>query len=114
MIVGAVNFLEMGLKVYIFTQADQERIMTHTRPSMPHSLEKADIESIKETGELTEEQERKVERWLENFQRWEEERAKSDPVNSRRQQQAARNLALLLVGAPVFLYHWRMVKKENE
>ena len=113
-IIGTVNFLEMGLKAYVFTQADQTERVMEQRPVMPHSLEKEDVENIKESGSLSSKQEEEIENWLSSYKEWQEQKEKTDPLTSRRHGEAANNLALIIVGIPVFLYHWRIVRREQE
>lgn len=113
-IIGTVNFLDMGLKAYVFTQADKDQQVNYLRPPVPHSSQIENIKELKSNEELSEEQMQSIEQWLEDYKEWQKRREEVDPVTSRRHEQAAKNLALILVGLPVFLYHWRIVRKENE
>ena len=85
--VGSVGFLNMGLKAYVFTKAEDEEKMY--RVSVP-------------TKGLTEE----------NGE--EQEIVEINYIASRRHRDAAMNLSLILIGLPLYLYHWTLIKKETK
>jgi hypothetical protein len=107
-VIGGVNFIDMALKAYVFTQAEQDSY--YKAPSMPYNLEV--VESLKDNESLTEEEKAIVERWFSNYEEWEEQNEKIDPLTSRRHEKASRNLALILIGLPLYLYHWKIIRRE--
>jgi len=42
------------------------------------------------------------------------EKEKIDPVTCRRHKDAFLNLAMILIGLPLYLYHWRIIKRETQ
>ena len=117
LIIGSVNFLNMGLKAFVFTQADEEsRIFSKQIPipTIPR------IESIKQGIEegkdicLSAEEKASVESWLVDYNNWKESVSKIDPITSRRHRDASINLSLILIGLPLYLYHWRIIKRESQ
>jgi len=112
-IIASVRFLDMGLKYFIFTEAEQEqKIATLRPPSSAYSLEK--VENLKESKELTEEQKQAINQWIEDYKNWEEKSKGVDPVTSRRHREASNNLAMILIGLPLYFYHWNLIKKETK
>ncbi len=111
LVVGVVRFLDMGLKVFVFTHADDpEKIQRNYYYSFPIPVEKlqsSDIATI-----LTDDEELVLKNFLENYKKWQEEEAKIDYLGSKRQKEASTNLALILVGLPLYLYHWRTIRKD--
>ena len=121
LIIGGVRFVEMGLKAFVFTKAEQEqRVLYQTPPYPSLSLEKiAKVENEKieeKEGEITLSQEEKarINQWIADYKDWKERRSKIDPVTARRHRDASLNLALILIGLPLYLYHWRIIKKETK
>lgn len=111
LIVGLVRFLDMGLKMFVFTHAeDTERISQRYYYSGPIAIEK--IEGFQESEELTADEKETLKAFLANYKEWQEREAKIDYVTTRRQKEASTNLALILVGLPLYLYHWRIIKKD--
>jgi len=86
-IIGTVKLIDLGLKAYVFKQAD-----VFYAPKIYSMDEKLTQEEIK---------------------RIEEEQRKAEEINkiAERQRTAANAIALLIVGLPVFIYHWRLALK---
>lgn len=98
MVIGAARFIDLGLRIYVFSKADQP----YFYPEYP-KLKTATGEEI---TELTPEQEEK----------YKQERIKAEEINqqSQRQRTAASSLAMLIVGAPLFFYHWNKIQRERK
>ena len=118
--IGAVRFINMGLKAWVFTEAEKEQVLDYERPKdVPYYLE-SETEAIKTstdeeiTLKLTEKQSVQLKKLLENNEKWEKRQAEFDYVKSNRHQDASINLALILVGLPLYLVHWIIIKKETQ
>ncbi len=115
-IIGGVRFIDMGLKAFVFTKADEEqRSFSKQPPFAPVPLEK--LEPASQPGQtatltLTENEKEQVRQWLTANKNWEEQQSQIDPVTSQRHRDASFNLAMILIGLPLFLYHWGVIKKE--
>ena len=110
-IIGSVGFIDMGLKAFIFKQADAEQSIWARQPPMPYSLERT--RGLNETSGLTEDELNAVQNWLRDYEEWTETQSRIDPVTANRHRSAARNLALIIVGIPLYLYHWRIIRRET-
>lgn len=106
--IGGVRFIDMGLKAFIFTKAEEEQRLIYLQPPIYYPFER--IEKFKE--EFSEEERTLIEQMLQDYKNWQESRSKIDPVTARRHKDASINLALILVGLPLYLYHWRLIGKE--
>lgn len=117
-IVASVDFIDMALKAFIFTEAEKAEFRWEKQPPMaPRTLGEIKDETTAEDlskVELTEAQKNQVESWLNDYRSWQENQKEYDPVKSGRQQDAARNIAMLLVGIPIYAYHWSIIKKETK
>ena len=110
--IGGVRFVDMGLKAFIFTKAEEEQRLIYKQPSyVPYPVER--IEGLQEEEGLSEEEKATVKQWLADYKDWKERRSEIDPVTARRHRDASLNLALILIGLPLYLYHWRIIKKET-
>jgi hypothetical protein len=91
-ITGTVKLIDLGLKVYIFKQAD----VFYAPKIYPE---------INQGEKLTPEE----------IVKREEEQRKADEINriAERQRTASNTIALLIVGVPLFLYHWRLALKHQ-
>lgn len=119
-IISGVRFLDMGLKAFIFRQAEEEeRINMKQPPFAPVRAERiAQVQnnkmSPKDEITLTEEEKAEIDDWIVQYSEWKNQQEKLDPIRTRREREASNALAMLLVGAPLYLYHWKIIKKDVE
>lgn len=109
--IGSVRFVNMGLKTFVFTQADQDQHMMYPKAPMPVSLER--VEKYAKDENLTPQERDLVKQWISDYKTWKDQEEKIDYRLVRRHQDAAMNIALMLIGLPLYLYHWRTIQKET-
>jgi hypothetical protein len=85
-IIGSVQLINLGLKAFIFTKAD----VYYSYPA-PVTAEK---------GQTVQQPDQKM---VDEFQQ--------NNLVSQRQRDAANAIAMIIVGAPLFLYHWKLARK---
>src|SRR3989338_5656085 len=115
-IIASVDFIDMALKAFVFKQADagEELYNKEPRPAYPPF----GIEKTKETAKegsavtLTSDERNQLNLWLGEYEQYQEDRDRVNFVIERRHQDAARNLAMLLVGFPLYLYYWNVIRRE--
>lgn len=113
-VIGGVRFLDMGLKAFVFRQAEEEERLMSRQPPMPYILERVDrLGTGPGTEDLTPEETAAVRQWLEEYRQWKERSEAVDPIVARRQRTASTSLALILVGLPLYLYHWGIIRREG-
>ncbi|MDO8424630.1 MAG: hypothetical protein Q7S70_01675 [bacterium] len=125
--IGAVRLANLGLKMFIFTQADQQ-INYGLRPSTPVIAVKPNGQEVTEEDlisavqkcqdkcELTEAQKTQLDSWMQDYKKWQEGEGKQqiDYRNQQRQQDASGAIAFILVGLPMYLYHWGIIRRETK
>lgn len=94
--IGCVRFIGLGLKTYIFTKADIYIEYPMTRP----------IKIAPTGGNKTEEFQEPSQEEVEKYQK--------EQQSSNRQREAAESLAFIIVGLPLYLYHWSVIKKDKK
>jgi len=119
LIIGCTRFINMGLKAYVFTQADEEvRMYDTVRPMMDIEMEEKitglDIVEEDVTVKLSKSQAEQLRYYVKESKAWEESQSKVDVITARRHRDAAMNLALILVGFPLYLAHWLIIRKETK
>jgi hypothetical protein len=87
--IGAVRLVELGLKVYVFQGADQ--FDYYTTPAIP-AEKSADIQPVDEAKQ---------------------KQIQETETKRQRQREASGAIAMLLVGLPLYKYHWNIIQKEN-
>jgi hypothetical protein len=110
--VGGVRLADLGLRAWVFTAADEEETLHLFQPPLPFALER--VERIAATDpELTPQQRTLLQQWLVDYERWQERQRRINPITVRRQRTAASSLALILIGLPLYLYHWGLIRRES-
>lgn len=94
--IGCVRLVSLALKTYVFTKADVYYDYPMARP-----VKIAPVE-----GEKVEEFQQPTKEELEEYQN------KQQAAN--RQREAAESLAFIIVGLPLYLYHWNVIKKDKK
>lgn len=93
-VIGSVNLVNLGLKTLVFTDADRNEIYAPVAPSIkPDGTSSPEIVNPQYQKDMQAQQERDLKR--------QHERQLADAV------------AMILVGAPLYLYHWKIIKKES-
>lgn len=93
--IGSVQLVNLGLKTYLFPDADTYYAYPMEKPVVPSSTSGA-------TSTVREPSQEEIDKYNERQRR------------SQRQRDAANALAMLIVGVPLYAYHWRVIKKEKE
>jgi hypothetical protein len=118
--VGTAQLVNLGLKVWVFTKADVIDY-SYSQPVVPYfdqaKLNAEAVKSCSDKCEFTAEQKQLIDRWLQDYKTWQEQektRDKNAYVDSSRQRQAAQALGLIIVGLPLYLYHWLVIKRDRK
>lgn len=94
-VIGCIQLINLGLKVYVFQGAD---VYTYyeARPFKPDGTPQ----------EMTPEEQQKYEN--------EQKKRQEEETSRQRKSEASNAIAMIAVGLPLYLYHWNTIKKENE
>ncbi|HSH46352.1 MAG TPA: hypothetical protein VK966_10965 [Longimicrobiales bacterium] len=99
--IGGVQLTSLALRSYVLTEADAEmRVQYLPEPPVRFTAENA--RGLARDTTLDAEERDALRQWAADYERQREEREAINPVKSRRQRDAARALALLIVGLPLF------------
>jgi len=111
LIIGAVGFLNLGLKTFIFTKAEEEQRLTGQPPAL-YPIEK--VEALQDEQGLSDEEKELIQDWLVDYKAWQDRSANINYLESRRQKEASQNLAMMVVGLPLYLFHWGIISRETK
>lgn len=108
---GTVRIADLGLKIYVFKKADQQQDYRNMPPYPPITVDQK-TDDVKYSEKITPEQKTALDNWVNEFKYWNENQKKIDYLASNRQRTASNSLAMILIGLPLYLYHWRIIRKE--
>lgn len=110
-IIGAVGLINLGLQLTFFRSALEYRY-GYAQPPYPYFLDGVKFDERVEKIELTEDQKRALEQWKVEYDNY-VSKGKSLGYLPYISDSFTRNIALLIVGVPVYFYHWGLIKKEH-
>ncbi len=119
-IFGSVRFIDMGLRAFIFTAADEHERVMHLNPPTLYPVTLGRIEQLEEKAQnnaevcLTQEEKIDIQNWLIAYRNWESRNMAISWFVARQHREASNNLAVILIGLPLFLYHWRIIQRETK
>lgn len=108
---GAVQLLDLGLKIYVFKKADITQNYQGVPLYPPIAIDQK-TDDIKYSEKITPEQKIALDSWAVEYKNWRDSQKNIDYLASSRQRTASNSLAMILIGLPLYLYHWMIVKKE--
>lgn len=91
-VIGCVRLVDLGLKVVVFNNAD----IYVSYPIAPYK----DVNDPRSREQIVTENEQ-------------QQKAQMEESKRNRQREISSSLAMILVGAPLYLYHWSSIQKEN-
>ncbi|MBU2235912.1 hypothetical protein KKA01_02525 [Patescibacteria group bacterium] len=108
--------INLVLKTWVFPSASEADRLNQkiSSPDIYMIMETNAVQSIVDCAEKCQLETATVtaaENWLTDYQNWEE--VSQGPYNNT-QGEAAGNLPFIMLGIPLFWYHWRTVRKEQE
>lgn len=103
-IIASVTLIDLGLKAFIFKSADTY-ISYPEYPTEKITISEDKVVSGTQIQEITEEQKVEYEAKQLEYQKENTER--------QRQRTASNSLAMFIVGIPLFLYHWKQIKRNK-
>ena len=104
---GTITLINMVLRTWVFTKADMAYIAkidpeNCTKPlQQPEPLGSSDIKTPPQMRSCTKEEITSM------------EQEQKDQQIAEKQRQASDAVAMILVGLPVFYFHWRLARKEQ-
>ena len=117
--IGTVQLVNLALKALVFTKAETSYISAPPRavliPTEKTTTKDSFVSAIEKCSdkcELTETQQQQMENWLQDYKYWQETELKRDYKTERRHRDASMALAFILIGLPLYFYHWIVIKKD--
>ncbi len=112
LVIGGVRLANMGLRAFIFTKADEQQRIDFSRPPL-YQIETLQKISDGEFSEISTEEKMQIKSMIKSYEAWLERSDAVDPITSKRHRDASTSLAMVLIGLPLYLTHWKMTKKQS-
>lgn len=118
-VIGAVMLVNLALKTWIFTKADTGYNYVERPPALVVEKDEALVVALADCDEgcdLTEQQQEQIKMWLEDYEWWQNNQKDQqvDYTARTRQRQASTAISMIIVGLPLYLYHWAVIKRDRK
>ena len=100
LIIGLSGIVRLGLKVYIFTQADTEYYGRSKPAPLYMDRELNQVNELLTCEEVAETDQVRIQAWLTDYETWQAEDENIDYLRSSREREAANSISLILIGFP--------------
>lgn len=116
MVISDVQLVNLGLKLTIFQEADKQQYSFEKMPTTsPLTMDQINkVAGSVTTIEVTAEQKLQIQQWLADYKSWQEQQKSFDPLKAAHQRDASVALSMLIIGLPLFLYHWGVIRRESK
>jgi hypothetical protein len=114
MIVFSVaDLINLGLTTWVFKTADKADDWAPPVPYMVNETKLGETAArCAEKCDLTAEEKQQIQNWLVDYKNWQDQQGVLKIA--RKQKNAVRDISMLVVAAPLFIWHWQMVNKERK
>lgn len=112
MVWSTVDLINLGLTTWIFKNADRADDWAPPPPYIA-TTERTQGETALRCAEkcdLTTEEKQQIQNWLADYQKWQDEQGIIKIA--RKQKKAIRDISMLVVAIPLFIWHWKIINKE--
>ncbi|MCR4280400.1 MAG: hypothetical protein NUV82_03190 [Candidatus Komeilibacteria bacterium] len=121
LVIGLGQLVDLALKAWVFTYADNSAQYSYVErplsPSVDYEKQRMDeYQRCTDVCQLSEAEKTALAQWAEDYDTWRENMMKNEQVDYRRQErerQASRGLSMVIIGLPLYLYHWSVIKKDR-
>ncbi|MBU1146106.1 hypothetical protein KKD80_00975 [Patescibacteria group bacterium] len=110
---GTVDLANLGLTTWVFKNADRADDWSPPAPYyMTAEVKMGETaERCAEKCDLTESEQLQIQNWLVDYKNWQDQQG--DLKIARKQKNAVRDISMLVVAIPLFLWHWKMISRET-
>jgi hypothetical protein len=106
--IGAYTLLNTGIKYYLLPQAEKGGYSRCNEQPPVYGLDG------KTSAATTEEQKVQINQLLEDYKTWKANNSGEECYRAERQNNVANAITMIIIALPIFLFHWRLVKREKE
>ena len=115
MVVAGGFLINLALKTWVFPSAGQaDKVLESGIAPVAYGIEGESVASLVTCGAkcgLTQETVDLAGRWTTDYDSWQKEISRT---SNNTQRQAASAIPFVLIGIPLFWYHWRLVRRESQ
>jgi hypothetical protein len=110
---STADLINLGLTTWVFKNAD--KVDDWAPPVAPYiAPEQKTAETAERCADkcdLTADEKQQIQNWLADYKNWQDQQGVLKVA--RKQKNAVRDISMLVVAIPLFIWHWKMISKES-
>jgi hypothetical protein len=107
--IGSGTLINTALKTYVFPKAEKgEYNYCNQQPPVYN------LENIKDSNISTEQQRIQIDNLIRDYEIWKTDNSGENCLSAKRQNNIVNALTMIIVALPIFLFHWRIIRKEKD
>lgn len=107
--VGTGTILNTVLKAYVFPKAEKGGFLRCNQQPPVYALDKNALTEV-----ATTDQKMKLDNLLKDYEQWKKDNAEGECYSQERQNNVVNALTMMIIALPIYLFHWRLIKKDKE
>ena len=107
--VGIGTILNTVLKAYAFPKAEKGGYSRCNQQPPVYALDKNNLAEVS-----TEEQKIMLDNIIKDYEQWKKDNAEGECYSQERQNNIVNALTMIIIALPIYLFHWRLIKKDKE
>ncbi len=107
--IGTGTFTNSVLKAYVFPKAEKGGYSRCNEQPPVYGLD-----GLKASPVATEDQKTQIDNLISDYENWKKNNTGEECYSAERQGKMVDSLTMVLVAFPIFLFHWKIAKKEKE
>ena len=107
--VGSGIFINTALKTYFFPKAEMGGYNRCNQQPPVYNLG-----SVAESDLATAEQKKQIDNLIGDYENWKANNSGEECLSRERQNNVVNALTMIIVALPIYLFHWRIIRKDKE
>jgi hypothetical protein len=107
--VGSGRLLDTALKTYVFPKAEKGGYSRCNEQPPVYGLD-----NLKGASLTTEEQKQQIANLITDYENWKKSNTGEECYSAERQSNVVDAITMIIIALPIYLLHWRIIKKEKE
>lgn len=108
--VGTGTLINTALKAYVFPKAETGGYNRCNQQPPIYDIGN----NLKNSNQTTEEQKQQIDNLLKDYENWKNNNTGKECYSAERQNKMVDSITMMLIALPIFLFHWKIAKKEKE
>jgi hypothetical protein len=110
--VGMGQLINTSLKAFIFTDAEKRDYSVCS--NQPYMYSSVDAQKLSQSPALTIDEKTQITNMITDYEAWKARNTGDVCYKAEREKRMLDSITMILIAFPIYLFHWRMARKERQ